>query len=65
METLSRPEVPALSSLTDEDGQLALYCCYELHYRGFFGVSDEWEWEPHLLDFRRVLDVIPTEVVDK
>ena len=29
-----------------EDLQLALYCCYELHYRGFEGVDDRWEWEP-------------------
>jgi hypothetical protein len=27
-----------------EDLQLALYCCYELHYRGFAGVADDWEW---------------------
>ncbi len=52
----SPPEVPAESCLTDEDGQLALYCCYELHYRGFSAVSDEWEWEPSLLAFRRDLE---------
>ncbi len=33
----------------DEDLHLALYCCYELHYRGFEGVDDRWEWEPSLL----------------
>ncbi len=36
--------------LADEDLQLALYLCYELHYRGLPGVSDGWEWEPALLD---------------
>ena len=38
--------------LADEDLQLALYCCYELHYRGFAGVDDRWEWEPSLLALR-------------
>jgi hypothetical protein len=42
--------------LTDEDFQLALYCCYELHYQGFAGVSDEWEWNPGLLQLRSVLE---------
>ena len=40
--------------LTDEDFQLALYCCYELHYQGFAGVSDDWEWNPGLLQLRSV-----------
>jgi Iron-containing redox enzyme len=35
-----------------EDLQLALYCCYELHYRGFAGVSDRLEWDPGLLGLR-------------
>src|SRR3954452_11996581 len=39
-----------------EDLQLALYCCYELHYRGFDGVDDGWEWEPGLLAFRAALE---------
>jgi hypothetical protein len=39
-----------------EDLQLALYCCYELHYRGFDGVSDEWEWAPPLLALRARLE---------
>jgi hypothetical protein len=40
----------------DEDLQLALYCCYELHYRGLPGVDDAWEWEPSLLSLRRELE---------
>lgn len=36
----------------DDDLQLALYLCYELHYRGIAGVSDEWEWNPALLELR-------------
>jgi len=39
-----------------EDLQLALYCCYELHYRGFDGVDPRWEWEPALLAFRGGLE---------
>jgi len=42
--------------LCDEDLQLALYLCYELHYRGLPGVADEWEWEPSLLALRRDLE---------
>lgn len=43
-------------ALTDEDLQLALAVCYELHYRGFDGVGDGWEWEPSLLRLRAVLE---------
>ncbi|MBV9444534.1 MAG: iron-containing redox enzyme family protein [Streptosporangiaceae bacterium] len=38
------------------DLQLALYLCYELHYRGIAGVSDEWEWNPALLELRGELE---------
>ena len=49
------PPIPA-DPLADEDLQLALYLCYELHYRGLPGVSDHWEWEPALLTLRRRLE---------
>ena len=42
--------------LADEDLQLALYLCYELHYRGLDGVAEEWEWEPSLLALRARLE---------
>ncbi len=42
--------------LDDEDLQLALYLCYELHYRGLPGVDERWEWEPSLLALRRELE---------
>jgi hypothetical protein len=42
--------------LDGEDAALALYVLYELHYRGFAGVSEEWEWEPSLLALRRELE---------
>ncbi|MCV7227989.1 iron-containing redox enzyme family protein [Mycolicibacterium komossense] len=56
---LERVEVP----LTDADPlgldlQLALYICYELHYRGFSGVHPRWEWDAGLLHLRgRMEDV--------
>jgi hypothetical protein len=40
----------------DEDLQLALYCCYELHYRGFAEVDERWEWSPELLAARAALE---------
>ncbi len=43
-------------ALAGDDLHLALYACYELHYRGFDGVDDAWEWEPGLLGFRRELE---------
>jgi hypothetical protein len=42
--------------LTDEDLQLSLFVCYELHYRGFDEVDDRWEWEPSLIAFRAELE---------
>jgi len=42
--------------LADEDLQLALYCCYELHYRGLPGVDERWEWSPSLLALRAALE---------
>src|SRR4051794_31756673 len=47
---------PADDPIGDDDLQLALYVCYELHYRGFDGVDEGWEWEPSLLALRRALE---------
>jgi Iron-containing redox enzyme len=44
------------SALEDDDLQLALYLCYELHYRSFDGVDPTWEWNPSLLGVRAVLE---------
>ncbi len=38
------------------DLQLALYVCYELHYRGFARVDPRWEWNPELLAVRSQLE---------
>ena len=47
---------PAPAPTGEEDLQLALYLCYELHYRGLPGVDDRWEWEPSLLGLRAGLE---------
>ena len=43
-------------ALADEDLQLALYLCYELHYRGLPSVDERWEWNPSLLALRAQLE---------
>jgi hypothetical protein len=43
-------------ALTDDDLQLSLAVCYELHYRGFDGVSEDWEWDPALIGLRSGLE---------
>lgn len=42
----------ASDALADEDLQLSLFVLYELHYRGWNGVDDRWEWHPGLLRLR-------------
>ncbi|MGY1610182.1 iron-containing redox enzyme family protein [Geodermatophilus sp. SYSU D00700] len=46
----------AAAPLLDDDLQLALAVCYELHYRGFDGVDDALEWDPDLLTLRGHLE---------
>jgi hypothetical protein len=53
--------------LSDDDLQLALYVCLELHYRSFPGVDPAWEWSPALLAVRTLLeevflDALETEI---
>jgi hypothetical protein len=40
----------------DDDLQISLAACYELHYRGFDGVDDAWEWDPGLIGLRAGLE---------
>ncbi len=54
--SLSGAPVAEDDPLDGDDSQLALYCCYELHYRSMAGVAEAWEWEPSLLAFRRDLE---------
>jgi heme oxygenase-like protein len=53
---LSAPTVAPADPLADDDLQLALYLCYELHYSGLAGVDEGWEWDPGLLAFRGALE---------
>lgn len=54
--TLPGEGAVARSDPYGDDLQLALYTCYELHYRGFRGVSDAWEWDPGLLGLRGAME---------
>lgn len=58
--TLGEPVRAALAAtpdmIFDEDLQLALFCLYELHYSGFDGVDDGWEWAPELMIVRQQLE---------
>jgi Iron-containing redox enzyme len=53
---VSVPGPSAGDPLADDDLQLALYVCYELHYRSFAGVDERWEWDPRLLAVRAKLE---------
>ena len=48
------PEVTRCDALCDDDFELALYLCYELHYMAI--AHPGWEWDPGLLGFRAALE---------
>jgi hypothetical protein len=54
----SDPHDLAIGSTADseEDLQLSLFVLYELSYRGWDGVSDDWEWHPGLIRVRGALE---------
>jgi hypothetical protein len=54
---LGIPRGPAEAALEDEDLQLALHVCYELHDQGFDEVDDGWEWHPSLLALRQAAEL--------
>ena len=56
VERADRVSAAGAGALTDEDLQISLAVLYELHYRGFDGVSEDWEWEPTLLQARAGLE---------
>jgi heme oxygenase-like protein len=65
LEALARPPGPLAAPsttgddpLADDDLHLALYACYELHYRSFAGVDEGWEWDPRLLAVRAELEAL-------
>ncbi|MFF7857300.1 iron-containing redox enzyme family protein [Streptomyces sp. NPDC007904] len=53
---LPAPGPVADAPVYGDDLQLALYLCYELHYRGFEGVAPDLEWDPELLRTRAALE---------
>jgi Iron-containing redox enzyme len=60
--------VPVALPIADADPygldlHLALYVCYELHYRGFAGVDPQWEWNPVLLAVRSQLEEVFLDAV--
>jgi heme oxygenase-like protein len=55
---VSVPPLCGGDPLADDDLQLALYACYELHYRSFAGVDEAWEWDPRLLTVRAELEAV-------
>jgi hypothetical protein len=55
--------VVAADPVGDDDLQLALYLCYEMHYRGFDGVDDRLEWDPRSLAFRAAAETVFEEAV--
>jgi hypothetical protein len=55
---ISVPSPTDVDPLADDDLQLALYVCYELHYRSFAEVDEAWEWDPRLLTIRAELEAL-------
>ena len=56
---LDDPPVPTPDDpLGDDDLHLALYVLYELHYRGFDGVDERWEWDAGALALRGRLETV-------
>ncbi|NMO37101.1 iron-containing redox enzyme family protein [Streptomyces sp. GMY01] len=53
---LPRPADAGAAEPYGDDLQLALYLCYELHYRGWAGVAAGREWDPDLLRVRAALE---------
>jgi hypothetical protein len=54
---------PPDQPLRDDDFQLALYLCNELHFRGVAGVADEAEWDPGVHGLRRTLEFVFEEEI--
>jgi hypothetical protein len=55
VEALRQPAgsvLPTVVPESSEDLQITLFVLYELHYRGFDGVDERWEWDPDLLRLR-------------
>jgi hypothetical protein len=46
----------SVDPLSDDDLQMALYLCYELHYSAVEGIDDRMEWSPVVLMLRAALE---------
>lgn len=58
------PDIKVADALTDDDLHLALYLCYEVHYRDL--TPQDWEWDTDLLTFRaRLEDVFVTRLAEE
>ena len=53
---VAEPERIRDEVLGDDDLQMALYLCYELHYAQLDGVDERLEWSPQVLSFRAALE---------
>jgi hypothetical protein len=58
-------EFAVSDALVDDDLQLALYICYELHYAELHGVDERWEWAPSLLAYRATLETHFEAAIDR
>ena len=47
---------PPAEALADDDLQLGLWTCYELHYAGFTDAQPGWEWDPELMAWTKALE---------
>ena len=47
---------PPAEALADDDLQLGLWTCYELHYAGFADAQPGWEWDPELMAWTKALE---------
>jgi len=56
----------SVDPLFSDDFQLALFVSFEVHYGGFDGVEEGWEWNPSLIAFRNELvEAFETALEDK
>lgn len=53
---LGRLTASVVDPLVDDDLQLALWACYQLHYGGFRELDDALEWDPSTLALRAELE---------
>jgi hypothetical protein len=50
------PPISDVDALRSDDFGLALYLCYEVHFRNL--TDADWEWDPDLLRFRRRMEQV-------